>query len=522
MPAEPEGAGLPRRRTGAGPTAPAQALSSAGIAEAAIRRFLETSRDPVLVEPGEPPLELRPGSFLLEWRSGRLMLEVWDDTHNLTRRIQAIHREGPGRLELAIERFGKRQGRLLLADRARSEPGSLERRSRRWMLRERLRRALERQWPGWRVAELSAEANLEHSLSPVYPRALLRRGGEAWAAILSPREPGVPAWALSFGLVWLEYLRRREKRLAVHGLVLILPDGEEAPTCWRLAWLDPEAGRFLVYVYSDQGEEEPVDPGEYANLDTSLEDRHVPRGRAPEAEAWVERLARQPAVEVIEHKDGDLSLRVRGLEFARLSGSGLWFGLEERRRAESRHVEEIERLAQELARLRNPEAPASDNPIQRLHPERWLESQVRRQLDRIDPTLLPHPIYGQVPAVAGGDRSVIDLLAVDSTGRLAVLELKATEDIHLPLQALDYWMRVCWHLERGDFTARGYFPGIVLRPVPPRLLLIAPALAFHPTTEAILRYFRREVEVERIGLGVEWRRELEVVFRARGAARPED
>jgi len=62
---------------------------------------------------------------------------------------------------------------------------------------------------------------------------------------------------------------------------------------------------------------------------------------------------------------------------------------------------------------------------------------------------------------------------------------------------------------------------VALSPAPPRLLLIAPALAFHPTTETILRYFRPEVEVERIGLGLEWRRELRVVFRARGAERPE-
>jgi hypothetical protein len=29
-------------------------------------------------------------------------------------------------------------------------------------------------------------------------------------------------------------------------------------------------------------------------------------------------------------------------------------------------------------------------------------------------------------------------------GRLAVLELKAGEDIHLILQAVDYWLRVRW------------------------------------------------------------------------------
>ena len=87
----------------------------------------------------------------------------------------------------------------------------------------------------------------------------------------------------------------------------------------------------------------------------------------------------------------------------------------------------------------------------------------------------------------------------------------------LAVQALDYWMRVKWHLERGEFAGRGYFPGLELRPQPPVLLLIAPALEFHPTNEAILRYFSPEIEVERIGLGIQWRQELRVMFRRSGA-----
>jgi hypothetical protein len=37
--------------------------------------------------------------------------------------------------------------------------------------------------------------------------------------------------------------------------------------------------------------------------------------------------------------------------------------------------------------------------------------------------------------------------------RLAVGELKADEDIHLPLQALDYWPRVEWHHAAASFFA---------------------------------------------------------------------
>ncbi len=117
-------------------------------------------------------------------------------------------------------------------------------------------------------------------------------------------------------------------------------------------------------------------------------------------------------------------------------------------------------------------------------------------------------------AFAAADRGVLDLPAVDRCGRLAVLELKASEDIHLPLQALDYWMRVKWHLDRREFGAKGYFPGIELDQEPPRLLLVSPALDFHPANERVLRFFSPGIPVERVGVGLQWRRELKVMFRS--------
>jgi hypothetical protein len=128
--------------------------------------------------------------------------------------------------------------------------------------------------------------------------------------------------------------------------------------------------------------------------------------------------------------------------------------------------------------------------------------------------LFPAPLYGQVPQFAGGERGVLDILAADRVGRLAVIEVKARQDIHLPLQALDYWMRVKWHLERGEFSGRGYFPNIQIRADPPRLLLVAPALDFHPSNETVLRFFRPDIEVERVGVGLEWRQELRIMFRS--------
>ena len=98
------------------------------------------------------------------------------------------------------------------------------------------------------------------------------------------------------------------------------------------------------------------------------------------------------------------------------------------------------------------------DPLWRMYPERWLESLVFSNVAAVDARLDPTHVYSQVPAFSASDRAMIDVLTCTRDGRLAVLELKADEDIHLPLQGLDYWARVVWHHARGEFQQHGYFP----------------------------------------------------------------
>jgi hypothetical protein len=157
-------------------------------------------------------------------------------------------------------------------------------------------------------------------------------------------------------------------------------------------------------------------------------------------------------------------------------------------------------------------------PAVQTFPERWLESSVRSSLSTIDASLLQNPVHGQVLTFAAGDRDLIDLLAISPSGRLAVLELKACEDIHLPLQALDYWMRIAWHAQSGELEH--LFPGISVDGKAPRLLLVAPAICFHPSNVSVLGYFAPEIEVERIGVNSDWHENLRVVLRLKGADAP--
>jgi hypothetical protein len=488
---------------------------SAGEAHAAIERFLHNSTNPALLEPGEDLLAITRDNFVLESRGTRLTVQAWDETRNIVRRVIGLREEARGRIELRVELFGRREGKLLLIDQDRPAGQESARRSTRLVFRELFRRILTRQFPGWAIRDLSAEADLEHSLSPVYPRALLTKGQTGIAAISAPEQAGA-AGILAFGLIWLDYLRRREQRLTVEALVLFVPCAETGVTSLRLRFLNPDAARYELLAYSSDGHTNPVDPSDFGNLDSGLE----PCSRSLAAHAMVARLAALPGVAAIARNAASLSFRVRGLEFARFENDELLFGLTDKIKAAERHWPEIEVLVRELNRLRSPGLSADHGTLFRRNPEAWLESQVRADLRAIDPSLCPDPIYGQVPAFAGGDRGLIDLLAVDAAGRLAVIELKASADLHLPLQALDYWIRVKWHLDRGDFAAHSYFPGTALLPQPPRILLVSPALEFHPTTETILGFLAPGLDVERIGLGLEWRRRLQVLFRLRGAHRP--
>ena len=123
--------------------------------------------------------------------------------------------------------------------------------------------------------------------------------------------------------------------------------------------------------------------------------------------------------------------------------------------------------------------------------------------------------YSQVPAFSASDRAMIDVLTATNAGRLAVVELKADEDIHLPLQGLDYWSRVEWHHARGEFPRFGYFEGRQLSSDKPLLFLVAPALHVHPATDTLLRYLSPEIEWEFVGIDERWREGVKVVFRKR-------
>jgi len=107
----------------------------------------------------------------------------------------------------------------------------------------------------------------------------------------------------------------------------------------------------------------------------------------------------------------EVTLRFRGLEFARWRLGAMWFGLGDHQEVLTPGKwSKLETLVRQLETHRHPLASDTKHRLYRAQPERWLETMVAADLARIEARLNPKQIYTQVPAFSSGDRGIIDLL----------------------------------------------------------------------------------------------------------------
>src|ERR1700733_12894146 len=165
------------------------------------------------------------------------LLHLWSAQQSLVRRVLRVAEQSGDRVVLEVSRFGySRHARLeFLADGAPRETRRVEREQ----FSSRLRRILTDHFPDETVESLATSADLHHSISGSYTRGLLRHGSEAYAVLAaSPHEesPTIDG-ILTFGLIWLQYMRDRARKYSVHGLRLFLPRGSSTVTAHRMAAL---------------------------------------------------------------------------------------------------------------------------------------------------------------------------------------------------------------------------------------------------------------------------------------------
>jgi len=491
-----------------------------------LETFLADAPHAIALEDGEPIFDFATARYSISGE-GKCVLHLWSDERNAVRRV--LDAELKSRvLQLSVLRFGQSQPTLMeiCADRDQRSPTAL--RAIRGRYRQVFERMLLRTFPGYKLESMSSRADLEHSCSPVYTRGLLRMGQSAFAVLgvnAEETQPSIDA-ALTFAILWMD--RQREQlagRAHVLGLKLFVPAGRAEVVRQRMSYLDRDAAKWQLYELDERAETcQPLDCDDSGNIVTRLVravDVAAARSRFAASIARIQSLA--PDCEAHVESPSEIAFRLNGLEFARarlapVSGSfrndeaitfGLWpaeYALDETNEAVFRD------MVLRLTENRHAHGPRRD-PFFRVCPERWLESLIIRDVGAIDERLDQRFVYSQVPAFASSDRAMIDVLTCTLNGRLAILELKADEDIHLPLQGLDYWARVRWHQQNGGFVRNGYFAGCELSDAPPLLYLVAPALHTHPATDILLRYLSPRIEWSVVQIDERWREAVRVVNR---------
>lgn len=450
-------------------------------------------------------------------QGGRVLLQLWSEEANVVRQVTALCEEGPGRLALEVQRFGRAKPSLLefvKRDEARA-PARLTREK----FRARFAQFLREQFPDDDVESLTAAPDLAHSFSGNFTRGVMYRGGQQWAVLAAP--PGeLPATldgALTFGLIWLDWVRQRATRKVVAGLRLFLPEGATPATSYRMQALG-DALRIELVAYDEatwQGRR--VSVSDSGNVATWLTPHREVARTLDAARTNVDRIiALAPSAMdcVVPPGTREVAVRFRGLEVARWRDGAVEFGLpDERQSLTPARWDKLKRLVRKLEKYREPNAQEASHPLYRAQAERWLETLLLADPARIDARIDERFFYSQVPAFSSKERGVLDLLGVTRDGRLVVIEIKASQDLHLPLQAADYWLRVRTHQQAGDFQRFGYFAGVELQAAPPLLFLVAPGFQFHPSTDVVLRYLAPEIQVTRIGLNEGWRKGVQVIFR---------
>ena len=522
---------------------PTEAASPAHLAQI-IESYLADHPSAALLEDGRVAFDMRTARYSVSESHGRCLLQFWSEERNLVRTVLDVQQRAHC-LRLITRRMGATRPQTLelvpTADRRTPTARDSARRN----YQRLLERVLTRQFIGSKVDGFRSAMDLEHSFGPAYVRGRLLRGTAADAVIgvAEAESASTIDGILTIGILWLDFCRRHtDGRRHFGGLKVVVPAGAWRTTAERMAWLNHAAASFELYTLDERSEElAAVDFRDTGNLDARLVHAFSAADAIERCRTGIDRLlALAPAaargrVEIRAHSPTEIGLLLHGLEFARVRqavsahsfarAEELTFGAGAN---ETPLTAENEALCREmLARLfesRHPDG-AHNDPLFRMQPERWLESELRSGIAELLPGLNRDLLYSQVPALSTGERGMLDLLTLDRDRHLTVIEIKADEDLHLPLQALDYWIRVrALNADRqmhdgrmmSAFERQGYFAGAEISPLDPRLLLAGPALRIHPANEPVLRYLSPQIEWELVALGEHWRRELQVIFRKRG------
>jgi hypothetical protein len=482
--------------------------------------------------------------FTVEW--GKLIFSCWDDEQSQSWRVMN-YEIAPAEITLRCSRaMGREIAHLTLRDnerwREKQRLLTLPADQRRRNFADLLAQLMVRNQPDISIQRVTTGGHRSHSLPVQYARLILKQRRQTILAIgVSQSENFAEIdGLLAAAIVWLsEYNAARETREQVARLWLFVPPSHAEIFSERLSLISTAHLNVRIECFEINENAETI-TALPPMTQLELLNRHSRELRWPSGEAthhqWRERILRL-APELIEIRRRAASqiesYQIHGLEFARVTSISRLphasfgitatapdsvagsFDLAPIKMLTDDSFAELRQMVSELTKYRCADSPDLQHPFYRLRTEAWLESLLRRNIMALDDSLDSRFVYSQIPAWRADDRSVPDLLTINHEGRLVIIEIKTSEDMNLPVQGMDYWLRVEQARRRNEFTQRRLFDGIKIAEQSPLLYLVAPRLRFHRTFSTIACCLSPEIEAYQFGINSNWRNGVRVHTRER-------
>jgi hypothetical protein len=470
---------------------------------------------------------LRGSDFDFRVSHGRLIFSCWTDAGLAVWRIKGWEWTGEKLLLEGARRAGAENALLELIPRVSFKALTANIADTRRERCQRLARLACASLPGAKVERVTLSAGTRPSQPGRYARILLRHATRERIAVTGmvaeSKGSGVEAF-LSSALIWFMRVNERVRPPYIQKLWLVVMKDSLKPLGKAVALLRRDLRRS-IYLYQIDDEWHDIVPVAATTLDDLWRKppgRFRPPPQVPISERAQNIVALAPeAIDVVRARCGE-TLRYRGLAFARvrrvMNRESVWFGTEDARRRllDESTLEEWSKLMRDLREHRRAGALDTRHALYRAVPEAWLESELRRDITRLDPGLRLAPLHAQFrPTRVDIGSRPIDLLALRHDGRLAVIELKVSEDREHVLQGADYWLRTESYRRHGHLARARLFGDAPISDEPPLVYLVAPLLRFHRSFTQLARAITPEIEIYRFDLSEDWRASVRVVRRER-------
>jgi hypothetical protein len=518
------------------PANPTQAVDAGSVNrdELELLEFVHPHAEWFISEDGRLPLEVNRNEFDFSVAHGRLIFSCWTQRGARAWRITHWNRIDEKLVLQVSRRMGAEAATIELVPRASAKALvatiAAARQARCEMLAELVAESFENH-PAVKIERATLSPGMRRDQPGRYARIILRLPHEriAVTGTVAQSDPRNVDSLFSAALLWLARLQTAPKRPPINRLLIVVDSNILEAARQRHVLLRDTLRQRIELMKID-------DEWQAVDLTAAWERKYLwrkrltrfPRPLETSAIDQVEEIvATAPdAIDVVASRHGQ-TLRYHGLPFARvrrvMERDRIWFGIEGSRRQslDEYHRRDWWKLLTDLQTYRHESCRDRRHWFYRAAGEAWLESILRRDISKLDPGLIVAPLHAQFrtshgAAIGGGGGArPIDLLALRYDGRLAVIELKVSEDREHVFQGVDYWRRVEAHRRRGHISSAKLFGDREISDESPLVYLVAPALRFHPSFQTLAKTIAPDIEIYRFDINEDWRAGVRVVRRER-------